>query len=284
MMHYVAIDVETANSDFSSICQIGIAEFKDGKIINSWSSLIDPQEPFDFINVEIHGIDEKMVEGAPTFQDLYDQIYSWINDKVTVHHMPFDKVAITRACEKYELPNINPTWLDSAKVARRTWAEVAYKGYGLSNLSKFLNFTFDHHDALEDAIAAGKIVLEASRVTNMNIEGWIERATKPLTTPASIKLDGNQDGPLFGENIVFTGSLQLTRSEAAKIAANLGCNVTNSVTKKTTMLVIGFQDVDKLAGYKKSSKQRKAEDLSKNGSEIKFLSEKDFVKILDMDV
>lgn len=286
-MNYLAIDVETANSDYSSLCQIGIAEFKNGEVIDSWSTLINPEEYFDFFNIEIHGIDEDAVKDAPTFRDIYDELNSWLSNKIAVHHMPFDRIAITRACEKYNLEPVQPTWLDSAKIARRTWEQFAYKGFGLSNLAGFLNIEFDHHDSLEDAIAAGKVVYEASNITGLSIDEWIDRIEKPLTIykggSTTIKLDGNPEGPFFGEQVVFTGTLSLTRAEAGKLAAELGCNVTNSVTKKTTMLVVGNQDPYRLAGFDKSSKHRKAEELAKNGTKIKILSEQDFQKIVELN-
>ena len=45
-MNFVAVDVETANSDRASICQIGIAVFKDGKLADEWVSLINPEDHF----------------------------------------------------------------------------------------------------------------------------------------------------------------------------------------------------------------------------------------------
>lgn len=287
-MKFLALDVETANSDYSSICQIGVAVFDQGQIIDSWSSLINPEDYFDFFNIELHGIDAERVKDAPTFPEIYDELSNWISDRITVHHMPFDRVAISRVCEKYELPLISPIWLDSAKIARRTWEEVSHSGYGLTNLAQMLNIKFEHHDALEDAITAGFVVNEASKIQDLTIEDWVDRVTKPLTLykggSSTIKLDGNPDGPLFGEQIVFTGTLSMTRSEAGKIAADLGCNVTNSVTKTTTMLVVGIQDNFKLAGYDKSSKHRKAEKLIKEkGQKITILSESDFERILKLE-
>lgn len=79
--------------------------------------------------------------------------------------------------------------------------------------------------------------------------------------------------------MVFTGALSLPRKEAAVIAAKIGCNVLDSVTQKTTILVVGTQDSTKLAGYEKSSKHRKAEQLIEKGNQIKILTEKDFIKM-----
>lgn len=283
MEKFYAIDVETANADYSSICQIGIVEFQNGKMINSWESLINPEDYFDGMNISIHGITEKMVKHSPTFFEVYDKLKSLLENNISVHHMPFDRIAINRACEKYQLKELETNWLDSAKIVRRAWEEFAYSGYGLSKISKHLGIDFKHHDALEDAIAAGKVVLEAIDKTGLQIDDWLARVNKPIKSYASgsssIKLEGNHEGPLFGENIVFTGTLFISRSEAAKLAAELGCNVSNSVTKKTTIIVVGSQDDFRLAGYEKSSKHRKAEELINKGAEIRILSENDFKTI-----
>jgi DNA polymerase III subunit epsilon len=71
-MDFVAIDVETANADLASICQIGIAHFSNSVLISQWKSYIDPQDYFDRINVSIHGIVESQVAGTPTRRDLED--------------------------------------------------------------------------------------------------------------------------------------------------------------------------------------------------------------------
>jgi len=285
-MKYLALDVETANADYSSICQIGIAEFDNGKVIDKWSTLINPESYFDPFNISIHGIKESDVKNSPTFDKIYEEINNRLEEKITVHHMPFDRVALNRVCEEYQLPPIKTKWLDSAKITRRTWEQFAYKGYGLKNIADFLEIKFEHHDALQDAIAAGLVVGNACLIKEMTIEDWFQRIGMPINQNTSksdysesIKQDGNPEGSLFGENLVFTGALSLPRKEAAGIAAKIGCNVLNSVTQKTTILVVGTQDSTKLAGYEKSSKHRKTEELVERGNQIKILSEKDFIKM-----
>jgi DNA polymerase III subunit epsilon len=282
-MSYFAIDVETANADYSSICQIGIIYFENGQIADKWSTLVNPESYFDPFNTSIHGIKEKDVKKAPTFDIVYKQIAEKITDKITVHHMPFDRIAITRVCLEYNLEILQPIWLDSAKIARRTWEQFAYRGYGLANIANFLGIQFKHHDALEDAIAAAKIVHCACESLKISVEEWLIRVNKPIfdhqNSSYIIRLDGNPEGSLYGEDLVFTGALSMPRRDAAKIAAELGCNVGNSVSKNTSILVVGIQDVTKLAGYEKSSKHRRAEELIKQGVPIKIISEKDFIEI-----
>jgi len=280
MNEFYVLDVETANADYSSICQIGLAKFENGELTEKWESLINPDDYFDGLNVSIHGITDEMVECSPTFKQIYPKIKGLLENKTVVHHMPFDRIAINRACVIAELELIETNWLDSAKIVRRTWEHFAYSGFGLANVANHLGIEFEHHNALQDAIATGKVILKAFEVSEMNLEDWFSRVKKPINIYAngstSIKLDGNPEGPLYGENIVFTGALMIPRAEAGKIASDLGCNVSNSVNKITTMLVVGIQDTTKLAGYSKSSKHRKAEDLINKGFGIRILSEKDF--------
>lgn len=285
-MKFIAIDVETANADYSSICQIGIAIFENGEIIQRFKTLINPEDYFDPFNVSIHRISEKDVLNAPTFNQFYNELKFFLDNKIVIHHMPFDRIAINRACDYYGLEHINPKWLDSAKIVRRTWTDFAHSGYGLSNIAKYLNIKFEHHDALEDAITAGLVVIKASEISNLKIEEWFKRIGQPIfkykNGSSTIYLDGNPEGQLFGENLVFTGALSIPRNEAGIIASKIGCKVTNSVTKITTMLVVGIQDNTKLGCYEKSSKHRKAEELIEKGNYIRILSENDFVEICNL--
>ena len=56
MLTFNAIDVETANADRASICQIGIVHVRDGAIHDRWQTLLNPEDWFDPWNVSIHGI------------------------------------------------------------------------------------------------------------------------------------------------------------------------------------------------------------------------------------
>jgi DNA polymerase III subunit epsilon len=282
-LNFVAIDVETANVDLASICQIGLVKCENGILSDEWKSYVDPEDYFDGNNVSIHGIDESTVKGAPTFPELSDTLRSYLAGKVAVCHTHFDRVAMRQAHQRYDIIAPECTWLDSARVARRTWEQFAYRGYGLANVCAAIGYQFEQHDALEDAKASAHIILAAIEETGMDLNKWLTRVERRIGFPyqsGKIVQDGNPEGPLFGEILVFTGALKMPRAMAAEMAAKTGCAVVGGVNKKTTILVVGDQDVKKLAGHEKSSKHRKAEKLRAEGCAIRILRESDFKELV----
>jgi DNA polymerase-3 subunit epsilon len=241
-MDFVAVDVETANPDVASICQIGIVAFENGRVKESWQSLVNPEDYFDDFNVFIHGIDERAVKGAPTFPQVFDTVRKWLVGAVVASHTPFDRVAVARVVEKYGLPPVDCAWLDTAKVVRRTWSEFSQRGYGLANVASKFGIAFAQHNAEEDARAAGEILARAIEETGMTASEWLDRVRgpiSPLGRGTSVAERANPEGHLYGEVVVFTGALTIPRREAAQLAADAGCEVVSSMGKSTTLLVVG---------------------------------------------
>lgn len=285
-MNFVALDFETANADLSSICQVGLVVFRDGKVVETFTTLVDPDDYFDPVNVSIHGIDEEEVRGAPRFQDIYPKLSLHIDGAVVVSHTLFDRTAMQQASAKHGLVDVPCRWLDTTRVVRRAWPQYSKSGYGLGNLTREFGIVFQHHDAAEDARATGMILLKAIEESGLSLEDWIIRSGQPITlTPQGrITREGNPDGPLNGEVAVFTGSLSMLRREAADLASNAGCAVEGGVTKRTTLLIVGDQDVTQLtSGQSKSSKHLKAEALITKGQSIRILRESDFLQLIGME-
>lgn len=280
-MRFIAVDLETANPRMSSICQIGVVTFENGREVDAEVRLVDPQDYFDPYNVAVHGITENQVRGAPRFTELHGWLCGRTSGEVVACHTHFDRVALAQACGRHALDPLPCNWLDTARVARRAWSQFAQSGYGLANLAHHFGITFQHHDALHDARAAGLILLRAMEETGFDPHEWIKRCNSSVSpgSGANIRREGDGDGPLVGESIVFTGALQVARREAADLAHKAGAAVEPNVTKTTTLLVVGDQDIDKLAGHAKSSKHRKAEKLIEAGQPLRILGEADFTNI-----
>ena len=282
---FQAVDVETANADRASICQIGVVAVKDGNIEEEWETLVNPEDWFDPFNVSIHGINAAKTKKSPTLPELRAQLDQLLSDAVVFSHTSFDRVALERAFAKYQLPAFQSTWADSARLVRRAWPDrYGQRGWGLLPVARDLNIEFDHHDALADARAAALIVLAVCQQLEVDVGQCLEmeqrRPASRIRTQASIGREGNESGDLFGETVVFTGSLSVSRPVAADLAALAGCRVAAGVSRKVTLLVVGLQDERRLRGYGKSRKHRRAEELNAAGASIQILSEADFLALV----
>ena len=168
-----AIDVETANADPSSICQIGIVRIRDGEIKEQLSILVNPEQRFNPVNVRLHGIDEARVRDSEAFPQIAARLRPLLEGAALVSHTEFDRVALDGATRRYGLAPLRATWLDSAMIARRAWPERYGRRWSLAVIAGGLGIAFRHHDAVEDARAAGEIVLQACRHTGLDIDGWV---------------------------------------------------------------------------------------------------------------
>ncbi|MCY4262416.1 MAG: 3'-5' exonuclease [Candidatus Dadabacteria bacterium] len=176
-LNFTAVDVETANSDVSSICQVGIAVVRSSRITHVWTQLVDPRDFFDPYNTAVHGIDYDMVRGSPRFYEICERISEYLRETV-VSHTFFDQRALSKAFTQCGKPLRWETWVDSAQVARRAWPEkYALRGYSLANIASDLGIRFRHHDAGEDARAAAQIVLKAYKETPSGINPLLNADT-----------------------------------------------------------------------------------------------------------
>ncbi len=189
VMDFVVIDVETANPDLASICQVGIAVFENGLFRESWSSLVNPDDYFDSYNVAIHGIDERMVPNAPRWVEVHERLRSRYSNQILASHTPFDRTAVQRACQRATTSPFECRWLDTARVVRRTWPAFSRSGYGLDNVASHLGISFKHHDAEEDARAAGEILLRAIQETGSSAHDWCTLSLRSNSPSSAVRVN-----------------------------------------------------------------------------------------------
>lgn len=183
---FIALDLETANSNISSICQIALVWFVVGEPVNVWHSLVNPGEPFAALNVSLHGIDATAVQDAPSFKDIMRTVAALLEGRVVASHMPFDRIAIERACSQHCIPPLTCLWIDTARVARRAWPRFSKRGYGLRSLASWHGIDFRHHDAVEDATTAGRILAHAVAESGISLEGWLSYSTTSTSNSQKI--------------------------------------------------------------------------------------------------
>src|SRR3990172_6214058 len=132
-------------------------------------------------------------------------------------------------------------------------------------------------DTLEAVIDAA-----AARMGWMNPKAWSGCHRLGYGPVPGANPDADPDHPFYGREIVFTGALgSMARAEAWKHVAELGGQPADGVSKRTNVLVLGYQDARKLRpGEELSAKARKARDLRSEGREIELMGEVDFLQLL----
>jgi DNA polymerase III epsilon subunit-like protein len=208
---FVALDVETANNDRGSICQIGIACVCPDNSIVTWKTYIDPQvQMWRF--TDLHGISAQTVAGAPVFAEVMAVLRGALTGLAVYQHSSFDCSAITAACQHAGLAPPHWDWQDSVQIARHAWPELRNNGgHGLANLKAVLSLNFDHHDAGEDARAAAQVVLMAEQVgqgspSAPQISRLVTAASAPLTSAPTAR-QGCAGTRVLGEVMITQGNI-----------------------------------------------------------------------------
>ena len=160
-MNFVAIDFETANSNRSSACEIGLTVVENGIIKEAFSYLIKPEPNyFHSINTSIHGINARMVANEPSFDLVWEQLQPLFeNNNLIAHNAGFDFSVLRYSLDHFGITYPNLRYSCSYQISKRVWRHLP--SYRLNSLCEHLDVPLNHHRAESDAIACAKIALKA---------------------------------------------------------------------------------------------------------------------------
>jgi DNA polymerase-3 subunit epsilon len=166
MINFIAIDFETARKTRESACSIGLVKYEDGKVTDTFYSLIRPPKLYirpDF--TDIHGLTVEDVKHAPRFADIWDSaVKSFIGGfPLAAHFAPFDMSVLRTVLEWYGLPVPNLSYFCTRDLARHAWP--GFDSYSLCDLAEHFNIIYNAHNALEDAKTCGRLVEMAAEKT-----------------------------------------------------------------------------------------------------------------------
>jgi DNA polymerase-3 subunit epsilon len=160
-LNFTAIDFETANGGSASPCAVGLVKVAEGKIVDTFSTLIKPPYPNDWFatgNIGVHGIHPQDVVDAPTWGEALEEMLGFIgSDDLIAHNAGFDMGVLkaSAALIEYELPDLR--YGCSLVMARKTYNLDSYR---LNQVAYAIGHEeFDHHDALADSDACARIVI-----------------------------------------------------------------------------------------------------------------------------
>lgn len=163
-MEFIAFDFETATKDPSSACSLAVVRFIDGTPVDTCYRLFQPPAMrFDDDNIRIHQIRPADVAHEPDFSGVWAEFLPYFTDTLAVAHNAEFDLGVLRATLAYyglSLPHFHSGC--TLRLARQVWPGQA--SYALNALGAFLGYRFQHHQADEDALICGRILLAAQKV------------------------------------------------------------------------------------------------------------------------
>ena len=164
-LDFTAIDFETANGSPASPCAVGLVRVRDSKPVETLDLLFRPPVPHDWFsegNIRVHGITPAMVQDAPIYSEVIDQMLEFIDEDLLVaHNASFDMGVLAASAKaiNHELPKLR--YGCSLKIARKTYNLESYRlnavAYAVGHEE------FEHHNALADSDACARIVINAAQ-------------------------------------------------------------------------------------------------------------------------
>ena len=309
---YVVIDTETTGLDYEycNLIEISALKYSGGKCIDKFTSLVKPPlmktyfplrnngegewliRYVDSYITDLTGITNEMLENAPLPGDVLPQLLNFIGDSILIgHNVNFDINFIYDAAIKECATPLRNNFIDTLRIARKVFPNL--KHHRLADIS--LACSVDQpqaHRAEADCLVTAQcyehmrqlILEDKSEEEFQNLFAKKHKNYNYANTLANISAtvdDIDDTNPLFGKIVVFTGALSsMERKSAFQLVANLGGYPQDSITKKTSFLVIGNADFAKSIKDGKTSKIKKAESYQQKGSDILIISENAFFDLI----
>lgn len=176
-LNFVAIDFETATSKWDTVCSVAMVRVRNGNIVDTYSTLVNPGCDFCAVNTRIHGISKDDVSDAPVFPTIASAIFAFIgNDILVAHNMAFDGNVLKKTCDKFGISNIpNIRTLCTLLCAQRCIPNV--NNYRLPTLCTHYGIQLEnHHDAVNDATACAELLIHM--VHELNADNLDEFSSK----------------------------------------------------------------------------------------------------------
>ncbi len=194
------IDLETTGMTATAdrITEIGIVMVVDNKVVEEWSTLVNPECSIPPDIQSLTGITNAMLKNAPTFREIAKEVQARLYDRVFVaHNARFDYGFIKNEFRRLDVPFTEEV-LCTVRLARKLYP--GYPSYSLDALRARHQLTTDgRHRALGDARAAWQFIAVAMRDCDAEaitaaVKSILKMPSLPPQLPANV-LDDIPDGP-----------------------------------------------------------------------------------------
>ena len=170
---YVVFDLETTGlyaDKGDCIIEIGAVKMKNGKIIDTFDTFVNPNVKLNSEIISITGITDEMLIDAPSEKDAVKSFINWVGEyPMVAHNAKFDISFINSAYSKYNLGVLNNTLIDTLGLSRYLESNERY--HNLATLVIRYNIPWDeekHHRANYDAEGTALILYKMLKKLSLN--------------------------------------------------------------------------------------------------------------------
>lgn len=158
MSRYVAFDVETPNYANDRMSAIGVAVLEDGKLTDTFYSLINPECRFDSFNISLTKITPYMVSDQPTFPELWERLLEYMEGSILVaHNAPFDMSVLGKCLRDYGIRwKRLQDYVCTCQIGRRVLPGLP--SHRLDAMAEYYSLPLDHHNAKSDTLACAGLL------------------------------------------------------------------------------------------------------------------------------
>lgn len=98
---FAAVDFETATSEHSSACAVGVVVFEQSSVVDELRLLIRPPDNrYSSFNTDLHGIGPSDTENSPEFPEVWERVAKMLNGRLVVaHNTAFDMSVLRRSAD-----------------------------------------------------------------------------------------------------------------------------------------------------------------------------------------
>jgi DNA polymerase III epsilon subunit family exonuclease len=162
-LDFVVVDVEAtgAKTPPNRLIELGAYRIRDGRIVDKFLSLVNPEIPIPRFVASLTGISNEMVRRAPVFAELAPQWLGFVSDAVLIaHNSNFDtnflNHEISRVYPGHRM--VNPH-LCTVKLSRRALPELL--NHRLDTIADYFSISIaSRHRAGCDALATAEIFIQ----------------------------------------------------------------------------------------------------------------------------
>ena len=176
---FIAIDFETANQHPSSVCSVGVVLVRNGQMVDSFYSLIQPEPNYySYFCQRVHGLGHEDTDDAPVFSEVWQQIedrigktffpeqqtfeeirYQIASIPFVAHNARFDEGCLKAVFRTYQMDYPDYRFYDTLTAARRQFGH-SLPNHQLHTVAAACDYDLTrHHHALADAEACAAIAI-----------------------------------------------------------------------------------------------------------------------------